>query len=590
MSHRRKDRTGVELLFWKVVHRVLISRITHGLDKSQSVSPVLLTLLWLVILAVPGIQARVLDFTVEVNQAGSCCMVQANNNTLHWMGGKDSRPTESADVLTVVSGSSRDAPPDDNPHKSCGIWPGFNTLIESVSWQPLYTREMVVGYLLWLSLQGDSLSIRGFSWWPVVAGVVLGKFVYTWWHSEAPSFDQWEEQQQHRVSGLKIITCMDHPPGQSGYPQGGCGSGVSNQWTGGYNDWGNSFRVYGGYGPSGGGGGGHYPQDGHTHNYYPCPACYQQPCLYPVESNPCYYGESDSSMHEALTLSCYPPGPEVSTNYGGRDWLEYQGGNAMAETTSAATSSETSRVFTQQEPPVHESGCLCNEYFLPSRGGSGFSSGVESTAVSLHSSVPPPAPGWPSDHDPDDPGCICRRCLDLLLQCVTTHNGQGGNCVAGASSVENSYVSERPTALVSPWVATTSGSDVHQQPGVVEESELPSKKSRRSSQQKPPGRKWTCSYPGCTKSYSHAQTLREHEASHQGKLACSYPGCTKSYGRAQALKEHEASHQGKWTCSRPGCTKSYSSAQTLREHEASHQGSGPVRTPAVPSTTIVLNI
>ena len=243
MSHRRKDRTGVELLFWKVVHRVLISRITHGLDTSQSVSPVLLTLLWLVILAVPGIQARVLDFTVEVNQAGSRCTVQANNNTLHWMEGEDSRPTESADVLTVVSGSSRNAPPDDKPHKSCGIWPDFNALIESISWQPLYAREMAVGYRLWLSLQGGSLSIRGFSWWPVVAGIVLGKCVYTWWHSEAPSFDQWEEQQQHRVSDLKIITCMDHPPGQSGYPQGGCGSGVSNQWTGGYNDW-ETVSVY----------------------------------------------------------------------------------------------------------------------------------------------------------------------------------------------------------------------------------------------------------------------------------------------------------------------------------------------------------
>ena len=452
------------------MRRILISRISHGLDVTlRLVFPVLLTLLWLVILAVFSIQAQVLDFTVEVNQTGQCFTVQANNaTTLHcWMASKGSRSTESADVLTVSSDSSR---------KPGNIWPDFYTLIKSVSWQPLYAREMVVGYWLWLSLQEDSLSIKGFSWWPVVVGVVLGKFVYTWWHSEAPLFYQWEEQQQHRVSDQKIITCMDHPPDQSGYPQGESGPGVSNQWTSGYHDRGNGFSVYGGYGPSDGGGGGHYPHDGHTHNYRPCPACYQQPCQYPVESSSHYYGQPDSSMNGALAFSCYPPGPEVSTNYGDRDWLEYQGGNSMAQSTFSATGSETSRVFTQQEPAVHEPACLCNGCFLPALGNSVFSSGVESTVVSLQASVPPPAPGWPSDHDPNDPGCVCRRCLDLLIEYATTCDGQGDNCEKGTTFVENSDVSERPTALVSPWVATTSESDIHQQPGSVEKSEPPSKK------------------------------------------------------------------------------------------------------------------
>ena len=532
------------------MHRVLISRITHGLDTiPQSVFPVLLTLLWPVILAVSSVQARVLDFTVEVNQAGPRFTVQANNaNTLHWMRGEGSRSIASADVLTVVSSSNRDAPPDDKPHKPCDIWPGFNTLIESVSWQSLYAREMVMVYRLWLSLQENSLLIKGFSWWPVVAGIVSGTFVYTWWHSEAPSFHQWEEQQQHRVSNLKIITCMDHPPGQSGYPQGGGRPGVSNQWTGGYHNWGNGSSVYGSYGPSDGEGGGYYPHDGHTHNYRPCPACYQQPCQYPVESSSCYYGQPDSSMNGALALSCYPPGPEVSINYGDRDWIEYQGGNSMAQSTfsatGSATSSETSRVFTQQEPAVHE-----------------------------QESVPPPAPGWLSDHEPNHPGCVCRHCLDLFIEYTTIYDGQGDNYMEGTTSVENSDVSGRPTALVSPWVATTNESDVHQQPGSVEESEPPSKKSRQSSQQKTPGRRWACSYSGCTKSYSRVQRLKEHEASHEGKKwACSYSGCTKAYSRVQRLKEHEASHEGKWACSYPGCIKSYSSAQSIKEHEASHQG------------------
>ena len=252
MSHRRKEEGGGgNSCSGKVMHRISISRITHGLD---AVFLVLLTLLWLVILAVSSVQARVLDFTVAVNQAKPCFTVQPNNaTTLHWMGDEGSRSTESADVLTVASGSSQDDPPDDKPHKPFGIRPCFDTLVESVSWQPMYAEKMVVGYRLWLSLQEDSLSIKGFSWWPVVAGVVLGKFIYTWWHSEASSFHQWEEQ--HHASDQKIITCMDHPPGQSGYPQGGGGPGVSNQGTGGYHhDRGNSFSMYGGYSPSGGGG------------------------------------------------------------------------------------------------------------------------------------------------------------------------------------------------------------------------------------------------------------------------------------------------------------------------------------------------
>ena len=504
----KRGRGGVNSCSGKVVHRISISRTTHGLD---AVFLVLLTLLWLVILAVSSVQARVLDFTVAVNQAKPCFTVQPNNaTTLHWMGDEGSRSTESADVLTVASGSSQDDPPDDKPHKPFGIRPCFDTLVESVSWQPMYAEKMVVGYRLWLSLQEDSLSIKGFSWWPVVAGVVLGKFIYTWWHSETSSFHQWEEQQYH-ASDQKIITCMDHPPGQSGYPQGGGGPGVSNQGTGGYHYRGNSFSMYGGYSPSGGGGGGHDPQDGHTRNYRPCPACCQQPCQYPVESSSHYYGQSDSSINDALPLSCYPPEPGVSTKY-------------------------------------------------------------ESTAVSLQASVQPPVPGWPSDHEPDDPGCICRRCLDLLIQCAATCEGQGGNCVERATSVENTNVSERPTAVIFPWPGTTSESYVHQQPGLVEESKPPSRKSSQSSQKKPPGEKWACSYPGCTKSYSSAYRLREHKASHLGEWACSYPGCTRSYSSAQAVKEHEASHEGKWACPHPGCTKSYSNARGLREHKASHWG------------------
>ena len=323
------------------------------------------------------------------------------------------------------------------------------------------------------------------------------------------------------------------------------------------------------------GGGGYYPHDGHTHNYRPCPACYQQPCQYPVEISSCYYGyygQPDSLMNNALALSHYPHGPEVSTNYGDRDWFEYQEDNVIEETTSSETSPETSRVFTQQEPTVHEPGCLCNGCFLPSWGDSGFSSGVESTIVSLQASVQPLAPGWPSDHEPNDPVCVCGRCLDLLIKCAMTCNSQESSCVAEATSVENSDASERPTALVSPWVGTTSESDVHQQPGLIDKSEPPSKKTRQSSQQKPPGRKWACSHPGCTRSYSSTRGLREHEASHQGKWACLHPGCTRSYSSTRGLREHEASHQGKQVCSHPGCTKSYISVQALREHEASHQG------------------
>ena len=533
---------------------------------------------------------------MEVNQAGARFTVQANNaTTLHWMEGEGSRSTEFSDVLTVAGGSRWDDPPDDKPHKPYdGIWPSFDTLIESVSWLPLYAQEMVVGYRLWLSLQEDSLSIKGFSWWPVVASVVLGELTRTWWHSETPSFNQWEEQQQHRVSDLKIITCMDHPPGQSVYPQGGGGSGVSNQGTGyGHNGWLNSVRMYDSYGSSGGGGGGHYPENGHTYDYRPCPACYhQQPCQHAITNDPNVYGEQPGSlMNGDVALSHYPPESSVPTSYGVGDLHGYQGGNAMAE----AISSETGRVSTQQESPVHEPGCLCNGCFLPSWGDSGFSSGVESTAVSLQASTQPP--GWPSDHDPNDLFCSCQRCLDPLMECTTIPDGQGINCVAGAtfSGMGSSDSPDTRSVIVSPgsfctlpWQLTqhlkqahaTEEQKTHQCPheGCDKAYALPGQLTKHLKQAHATEEQKThqCPHEGCDKAYALPGQLTQHlkqaHATEEQKThQCPHEGCDKAYALpgqlTQHLKQaHATEEQKTHQCPHEGCDKAYALPGQLTQH------------------------
>ena len=595
--------------------RALISRI---------IAPVLLSFLWFVITAVSNAQAQVLDFIVEMNQAGAHFTVQANNaTTLHWMGREGSRSTESSDALTVSGSGSWDDPPDDKPHKPYGVWPRLDTLIESVSWLPLYAQEMVVGYRFWLSLQEDSLSIKGFSWWTVVAVAVLGVLTRTWWHSGAPLFNQWEEQQQHRVSDLKIITCIEnHPPGPDVYPQGGGGSGVSNQREGGgsgvsnqregggpgaANQWGwyggNGFRVYSDYGPSGGGGGGHYPHYEHTYNYRPCPACsYRQPCQYAIVNTPSAYTEQPgSSMSGAMALSHYPPEPGAPMNHGVGNLFEYQGGNVIAE----AISSETGRGFTQQEPPDHEPGCLCEECFAPLLEGSDFSSGVESTAASLQASVQPPAPGWPSDHNPNDLFCRCQRCLDLLIGCVTTSDGQGIDCVAEATfsgrgsgdlpgtgsvivSSETSIQSSPGSFCTLPWQLSqhlkqahaTEEQKTHQCPheGCDKVYALPGQLTRHLKQAHATEEQKAhqCPHEGCDKAYALPGQLtrhlkQAHATEEQKTHQCPHKRCDKAYVYPSQLTEHlklahgteeQKTHQ----CPHKGCDKAYVYPSQLAEH------------------------
>ncbi|VEL09467.1 unnamed protein product, partial [Protopolystoma xenopodis] len=86
-----------------------------------------------------------------------------------------------------------------------------------------------------------------------------------------------------------------------------------------------------------------------------------------------------------------------------------------------------------------------------------------------------------------------------------------------------------------------------------------------------PVRKHLCPYPGCGKSYSKLNKLREHVRSHTGErpYVCDHPGCGSTFIRVYALKRHKQLHD----CSRRNVlsrmlTKRRSSAATATVSKA----------------------
>ena len=104
-----------------------------------------------------------------------------------------------------------DSPPDDKPRKPGGRGGYTTTLIESWDWQPLYgSSEVVVGFLLSLTVDKSSLSGFTTSWKPVIGTLVVGWVIRTLYNPEQPLFNQMDAQQSedHR---LTIITYPKDP-------------------------------------------------------------------------------------------------------------------------------------------------------------------------------------------------------------------------------------------------------------------------------------------------------------------------------------------------------------------------------------------
>ncbi|KAI6131243.1 hypothetical protein EDD16DRAFT_1821162 [Pisolithus croceorrhizus] len=90
-------------------------------------------------------------------------------------------------------------------------------------------------------------------------------------------------------------------------------------------------------------------------------------------------------------------------------------------------------------------------------------------------------------------------------------------------------------------------------------------------------RRYPCSYPECSKSYSKLSRLSEHYRSHTGERPFVCDDCGKSYLRETHLHAHRRSHlpdsQRSYVCTEsPGCGKRFWTLQHLRVHQDTHRG------------------
>ncbi|CAH8632550.1 unnamed protein product, partial [Schistosoma rodhaini] len=68
--------------------------------------------------------------------------------------------------------------------------------------------------------------------------------------------------------------------------------------------------------------------------------------------------------------------------------------------------------------------------------------------------------------------------------------------------------------------------------------------SQHSSADKDPRRRHTCTFPGCSRSYSELNKLKEHLRTHTGErpYVCRKPGCGATFARLSGVKSHEITH------------------------------------------------
>ena len=166
------------------------------------------------------------DFAVEFGADGKNVSIKATPATGYLNGlplplqGKES--FEDGYSSTYGGG---DSPPDDKPRKPGGRGGYTTTLIESLSWQPLYGGE-VFGFLLSLTVDKSSLSGFTASWKPVIGTLVVGWVIRTLYNPEQPLFNRMDAQQSGE-NHLAIITYPKEPQKSETVAVGGTESGTS---------------------------------------------------------------------------------------------------------------------------------------------------------------------------------------------------------------------------------------------------------------------------------------------------------------------------------------------------------------------------
>jgi len=91
-----------------------------------------------------------------------------------------------------------------------------------------------------------------------------------------------------------------------------------------------------------------------------------------------------------------------------------------------------------------------------------------------------------------------------------------------------------------------------------------------------PAERFYCTFPGCTKSFCRAYSLKYHQYTHydNAPFACPEPGCGKKFSHQSRLNRHLFSHhpdERSFPCDYPGCTKRFSQKCHLKIHQITHQ-------------------
>lgn len=94
-------------------------------------------------------------------------------------------------------------------------------------------------------------------------------------------------------------------------------------------------------------------------------------------------------------------------------------------------------------------------------------------------------------------------------------------------------------------------------------------------------KEFSCTEPGCGKSFYRKFTLKEHAKTHTGikPYVCKFEGCTSKFSTSGNLSRHKHTHSGikPYACQTPGCSKKFCTREKLMRHTRTHSGLRPFK-------------